>query len=175
VLTKTDKPVGKRLRRFLVDEVLPQLARGAVVRAAMRDAHMVSPDAVRWFRELRLARRVSLDDRRFQADALRRCITVLRVMGHLDDAAYVQWEVRVAELALGRRLEIVRNGPLGGSALGTTWTVSSLADELGVSVDQVVQAATQLGLAADGELGRTEAMAIEASLRSQGLVAHAAA
>ena len=27
VLAKTDQPIGRRLRRFLVDEVLPQIAR----------------------------------------------------------------------------------------------------------------------------------------------------
>ncbi len=179
VLTKTAKPIGRELRRFLVDEVLPQLVRlhapvdvdePAVPRLLML------PEARAWLRELRLARRVDLDDRRFRSGALHGCVRLLHAVGHLDDEDFIEWEIRVAEIALGRTLNALRAvpptepSPVEGAMPGT---IDDLAALLGVTVERIRRAAAQLGLewpTKDGPVDVASAVAIEALLITQGFV-----
>ena len=86
VLTKTSKPAGRRLRRFLVDHVLPRL-----VRTGTFDGDLDEEDAepTSWrvaspristgrLREERLARRVDLDDRKLKVRTLLHAADTLR-------------------------------------------------------------------------------------------------
>ncbi len=106
-LLKTNKPEGGRLRRFLVEQVLPQLVRDgrylperAVVEGVLRDPGQE--------RELRLQRRLELEDRKFQAGVLKRTINTLRQLGTIDETLYAAYEVSIAEIALGRELSALK-------------------------------------------------------------------
>ena len=145
VLTRTNKPIGKRLRRFLVDEVMPCLARlDHAALGARTLALVVTPVPDRMLlRELRLACRVDLDDRRFRHGALRQVLAVLRALGRLDDDALARWETYAAEIALARPLQDLLGVP-------PRWcSPTEIAARLGVSPQRVGRAVTQLGLRAD--------------------------
>ena len=135
VLAKTDLPVGKRLRRFLVDEVLPQIARtGRYPPEAAAPAPTAEASVLMLFpalaptpspaqrREARLslqartrARWVDLCDRRLRAGALHRLVDALG--DQLDAGARTAIEVVAAEIATGLDLaEIVLPDP-GADAL----------------------------------------------------------
>lgn len=139
VLTRTNKPIGKFLRRFLVDEVLPVLAR----RGHQVDL-MVTP-VLDWrlLREVRLALRVDLDDRRFRYSSLRQLLGILRTLGRLDDDALARWEAHAAEIALARPLQDLLGVP-------PRWcSPTEIAARLGVSPQRVGRAITELGLRAE--------------------------
>ena len=157
-LTKTTKPIGRRLRRFLVEEVLPRLVRGAPIPGSQPEPNfdmvLRGVAAVRWFRELRLARRVDLDDRKFRAGALQHCVQLLYGAGRLDDDGLLIWETRVAEIALGKLLPGLHL--ISTSAPPPTATLSTLpeliiASLLGVSGERVRRAVAELGLALPGD------------------------
>lgn len=122
VLAKTNLPIGKRLRRFLADEVLPQLARTGryapeeaprqpTPEAALR-VLLVLPDlkprtpSLSARREARLAlqartraRWVDVCDRRLQVNTLHRLVDQLGEQ--LDDATRAALEIIAAEVATG--------------------------------------------------------------------------
>ncbi len=113
-LTLTSRPVGRRLRRFLADEVLPKLARGqepAAPRSSALGRMLAHPATLAWAREARLSRRVDLDDRRFRASSLRDCVRLLHAMGRLDDDGRAEWEVRAVEVAFGVPMFGLRGEP----------------------------------------------------------------
>jgi prophage antirepressor-like protein len=122
VLAKTDLPIGKRLRRFLVDHVLPQIARTG--RYAPETAGRASEEEVQRVlllfpemkprvprslpdrREVRMAQQartraawVSLCDRRLRVFALHRMVDA--VGDHLDAEVKAALEVLAAEIATG--------------------------------------------------------------------------
>lgn len=68
VCLKTDKPEGRRLRRFLVDEVLPQLARTGRYEPERktREPRRETADE----REARLRRKLELEERKLKREAL---------------------------------------------------------------------------------------------------------
>lgn len=181
VLTKTAKPIGRELRRFLVDEVLPRLVRlhapaeAEPVPSAVPGL-LLLPEARAWLRELRLARRVDLDDRRFRSAALHGCVRLLHAVGHLDDEDFIEWEIRVAEIALGQPLNALRAVPPDAPSpveCAMPGSIHDLAEVLGVSVERIRRAAAQLGLewpTKDGPIDVASAVAIEALLITQGFV-----
>lgn len=129
VLLKTRSPIGVRLRRFLADEVLPQLARRGAYTPTLDPEDAlgdVDPrDERTWSvppgptvivtatrmslderREDRLALQartraayVDLCDRRFRVSALHHIVATLRDV--LDDGAVIALEVEAGELATG--------------------------------------------------------------------------
>ncbi len=157
VLTKTSKPVGRRLRRFLVDEVLPKLVRGEEPKPTPTVSvglTLHGGEALRWVREIRLAHRVDLDDRSYRAGALHQCVRLLHGAGRLDDDEAAEWEVRIAELALGHALEELRQigsdlTPPPPDAGGIAADV--ISELLGVSPSRIRRAALQLGLTLPGD------------------------
>ncbi len=106
-VTKTDKPVGIRLRRFIVDEVLPRLARGEPVGAPSPTAAPAVPAPrlrpileLAELREIRMWRRVDLDDRRFRAASLTRIAKLLLDLGRIDQAQWLRIEMAASTIAL---------------------------------------------------------------------------
>ena len=131
VLAKTEQPVGRRLRRFLVDEVLPQIARTGAY-AADDDGDDVDLDedpadapeaptqlllflvpprtgpSLAWRREGRMARQVEvrdrwidLCDRRLKVATLHRAIDVLRGDGLISIADVGALEMEAVRIATG--------------------------------------------------------------------------
>lgn len=128
VLAKTNLPIGKRLRRFLVDEVLPQLVRTGryAPEAGQRRAPQEEVDRILLLfpdfqprtpsltarREARLglqartrARWVDVCDRRLKVGALHRLVDQLG--DRLDDDTRSAIEIIAAEIATGLDLTAV--------------------------------------------------------------------
>jgi hypothetical protein len=148
VLTKTSKPIGRRLRRFLVDEVLPRLVRGEEPPAPAETGIGLLINAGNLLaasREARLTRRVDLDDRRYRAGALSLCVHLLHAAGRLDDAQILDWEVRVAEVALGQPLPELRALPPQPPGEDDSLPAVIIGRVLGVSPERVRRAVVALG------------------------------
>ena len=137
-LVKTPMPAGRRLRRFLVTEVLPKLVRGQGL--------LASDLAVR--REERLADRQdaqlakwAFEERLQKATALRDAIEARRAAGELDRGEHAAWLAYIAELVNGADLPSVR-GPIPAG-----WsTPTQIGFRLGVTAHRVGRAITRLGL-----------------------------
>ena len=164
VLTKTNKPIGVRLRRFLVDEVLPQLVRtgaysprGAtvveetVVVLALAAPAPEPPTALALRREERLTRQASTREkwvdycaRKLQVDTLHRTVDALAADGVVDRDVAASLEVTAAEIALGRDLSAIK------PAVSESWTSpSELAAKWGVPVQRIGKVITALGIRGD--------------------------
>jgi hypothetical protein len=110
VLLKTSKEIGRRLRRFLVDEILPRLRRGESIPApgTAPDPKPVVETAKRpmigltELRELRLWRQADLADRRFRSASVSSIGRWLHSLGRIDTDALVRFEVAAAQIALSR-------------------------------------------------------------------------
>lgn len=148
-LAKTSKPAGKRLRRFLVDEVLPQLAStGQYLPESEEEPEPgVAPeleaedqviDLGAWpehepylsterLREERLALRVDLDDRKLKVATLLRAADTLRELGSLGDMGFAMAQVSAVEIALGEMPWFMVPRPLLALVLGQGLAASSAA------------------------------------------------
>ena len=143
-LAKTNKAAGKRLRRFLVDEVLPQLVRDGkyLPGRVVEDARVVEPVADhRLERERRLARKLELDDRKFRASSLRKTIGALRELGLIEAPLVATYEVAASEIALQQNLSVLKPPTEDDWASPT-----AIGQRLGVSAQKVGLAITRLGL-----------------------------
>jgi prophage antirepressor-like protein len=145
-LAKTNKPVGKRLRRFLVEEVLPQIARdGSYVPERQvkdgqlhnRDGSAVDPKLAR---ELRLARRLELEERKFQTKELKELVKNLRAIGKYSEDLLVTYDVAATETATGKDLAELKPATEHWSS------PSEIARQLGVTAHRVGLTITKLGL-----------------------------
>lgn len=96
VLIKTHKDIGKRLRRFLVDEVFPRL-RGGELAAEPKPEPMLD---LRQLREVRLWRQADLADRKFRSAAVSSAGRWLHAMGRIDVDALVRFEAVATQIAL---------------------------------------------------------------------------
>ncbi len=141
---KTHMPLGRALRRFLVDEVLPQLVRtGAYKPAGAPEPAAVATLDTATLREARLAARVDLDDRKFRCAELRRTADILRVTRRIDGDTWARCTVAACEIALGHALP-------GLYAALDRWTdAAALAVKLDVPLAKVLTAASQLQLLDD--------------------------
>ena len=143
-LTKTSKPVGKRLRRFMVDELLPQIVRDGCYspERAVRDGELVPKETeARLQREHRLARKLDLEDRKFRAGSLRRTVGTLHALGYVDDGVFASYEVVASEIALERDLSVLKP-PTDDDWLSPT----QIGALLGLSAQKVGRLITRLGL-----------------------------
>ena len=143
-LTKTSKPVGKRLRRFMVDEVLPQVVRDGAYSPdrAVRDGELVSKETeARLQRESRLARKLDLEDRKFRAGSLRRTVSTLHALGYVEDDVLASYEVVASEIALERDLSTLKP-PTEDDWLSPT----QIGARLSLSPQKVGRVITRLGL-----------------------------
>ncbi len=159
VLTRTDKPIGKRLRRFLADEVLPQLARtGAyspdappkdtpdlvVVSLPLREVPLSRQREARLARQAETRERwVDLCDRRLKVATLHRAIDRCKDEGELPDDVAAALEVTAAEIALGADLSGLKPATerwVSPTEIGKRW---------GVSANKVGRIITEAGIRGD--------------------------
>jgi prophage antirepressor-like protein len=155
VLVKTRRAVGKRLRRFLVEDVLPQIGRtGAyspdrqVVGGVVVSLELARPvEGLASRRESRLTRQaatrerwVDLCDRKHKVGALHRVIDRATV---LPDDVVAALEISAAEIALGADLGALKPET-------ERWvTPSQIARRWGLSPQKVGRVISGLGLRGD--------------------------
>lgn len=143
-LVKTRKAQGIRLRRFLVDKVLPQLVRTGTYSGE-------DEPQLPQLREQRLqqkadleARRVAVLERNADANALRGAVRALHNLGQIDGATLAAYEVQAAEMVTGRDLSHLK--PVGP----TTWlTPTEIGSKLGLTAYRVGRLITELQLRGD--------------------------
>ena len=148
VLAKTNKPAGKRLRRFLVEEVLPQIARdGAYLpeREITPDGRLSVKDELQM--RLRLA---EMQDRQFKSDAMLRLVDILKSDPQYTAATVRNYEIRAAELAAGDDLSAIKPR-LNGKHLSPT----AMGERLGITPQAVGIMITKLGIRHDERYSET--------------------
>lgn len=151
---KTRKLVGIRLRRFLAEQVLPQIARTGRFAPAPEPATnivilqtTVTVPVVD--REGRLAEQLALRERIFQANTLRDTVRVLHALNKVDDTVRAAYEVTAAEIAVGHELPELR------PVVEDTWyTPTQIARLAGVTPQAVGLAITRLGIRGSAGLSR---------------------
>ncbi len=144
VLLKTRHPSGRRLRRFLVAEVLPKLARTGRYEP---EVPAVVPDLAQR-REARLLRQaeareqwVQLSDRKLQVTALHR--TADRFRDTLPRDVQLTLELAAAEIATGRNLSALKPET-------ERWvSPTEIAQKWGVSVQKVGRVISALNVRED--------------------------
>ena len=115
-LNLTFKPAGLRLRRFLMDEVLPRMTGKSRPWPSQTPTHVFfAPHRGRALdrkalREQRLLAQYELSRREFQSEALRRTVQTLAHLGRISDDQAQTYEVLAAEIALGLELPGLRIG-----------------------------------------------------------------
>ena len=163
VLTKTDMPIGRRLRRFLVDEVLPQLVRTGgyapeptVVECGVVVAlHTPPASSLAERREARLAhqagvrdRWVDYCDRKLKVATLHRTIDRYQGTVELPGEVAAALEITAAEIALGADLSAIKPDT-------ERWvSPTEIAKRWGVSVQKVGRVISSLGLRGDERFSR---------------------
>lgn len=143
---KTRKPLGKKLRRFLADEVLPQLTRTGSY--APRKESPADREQRLMERERRLLateerKMAELRQRKveFERHALTALADKLEALGQASPENLAALHARAAEVATGQDLAVIK--PL---ANGDWVTPTELAAKLGVSVQRVGRIITILEL-----------------------------
>jgi hypothetical protein len=149
VFSRTSKPVGRRLHRFLVEQLGPLVAEpqdtdprndapydtepqvtapfpaGAPTGVVLLGVHAAlgigEPSLAR---ERRLTAKLELEDRKFRSGCLRRTLDMLHALGVIEDSPRASFEILACELAMGRRLPTLRR------AAGVT-AVDRIARQLG--------------------------------------------
>jgi prophage antirepressor-like protein len=157
VLQRTSRPAGVRLRRFLAEQVLPQVVRdgryaperavvgGQLVVVTGAPAPRPSPAVLR---ELRLAQQaitralwVDLCDRRFRSNAILRMVD--NIGDRIDDDQRASLELTAAEIATG----LDRGQLQPDTDADLDWqSPTSIAQALGVTVQRLGRLITRLGL-----------------------------
>jgi prophage antirepressor-like protein len=136
-LAKTNKPVGKRLRRFLAEEVLPQIARDGsyIPSRSVEDGKLESDRrlAMAEAREKRL-------NAQLKSKALKDLVKTLRATGKYDADVLATYEVAAAEYATGENLAALK------PATEHWASPSEIAGKLGVTAQRVGRTITKLGL-----------------------------
>lgn len=133
-LVKTQMPVGVRLRRFLVDEVLPKLVRNESIDGEDDESLLEHIVSIRGLK-------ADTEDRKFRYRALLQAAGELLQLGRIDEDTWSQCIVRACEIALGQPLALLRGTP------GRDWvTIAALAEQLGVDGERIVSAARAMGL-----------------------------
>lgn len=162
VVTKTDKEVGVRFRRFLVDEVLPQLARTGTY---SRDGEYVPPRVtkkadpqvippliqVRLAREARLLAKLDLERKKFDVAERKQRATRLeqfieKMALRISEAAAINLYVSASEDALGMDLSMFKPDESELEEKGLWFSPTDIARQLGVTVQWVGRAITKLEL-----------------------------
>ena len=115
-LNLTFKPAGLRLRRFLMDEVLPRMTGKSRPWPTQTPRNVVfAPHRGRALdrkalREQRLLAQYELSRRVFQSESLRRTVQTLAHLGRISDDQAQTYEVLATEIALGTELPGLRIG-----------------------------------------------------------------
>lgn len=101
ILAKSCKHSGKRLRRFIVEEVLPSWRPEEpepTTTPSLQPGDSTDPEVLR---ECRLRDRLDYEDRRFRSASLSRANRVLRDLGRIDDRTFAFTELMATQIALG--------------------------------------------------------------------------
>ena len=139
---KTNKPAGITLRRWLASEVLPALRQTGTYTAP------IAEPTLELERERRLARKLELEDRKWQASALSSLLDTLEG-GDIDPLVIRSYRVSVAEIATGKQL-----GALKPAAPEGVWmSPTEIASKLGSTAAMVGIVVSALGLR-DGKHSR---------------------
>jgi len=143
-LAKTNKPVGRRLRRFIADEVLPQISRdGAYLpERSVEDGQLVESEAAVATRRLILAEaREARLDRQLKSKALRSLVKTLKRSGHVSNDIIVSYEICAAEEATGQHFPALK------PKTEDPWqSPSDIASRLGISSQRVGRTISELNL-----------------------------
>ena len=116
VLSKSGKPAGQRLRRLLLDDVLPRMyAKHKTWPRQTPTSTLFVPHKGRALdrkalREQRLMAQYELSRRVFQSEALRHTVQTLAHLGRISDDQAQSYEVLATEIALGTELPGLRIG-----------------------------------------------------------------
>jgi len=150
VLQKTTMPAGVRLRRFLANEVLPQLARTGKYDPEAPEALPAPQQPTKTPAELRLAwAREDRLRRQLEHRALRQLVTSLKAREDVPGELVATYEVKATEAALGRELPELLPAVLPG------WqSPTQIAEALGVTPNRVGRVITALGLRGKAGLSR---------------------
>ena len=134
VLLKTSMPAGRRLRRFLVTEVLPRLVRGQPVLGRTREQRLAE-------RQVAQLAKWAFEQRVVKAEALRDAVEARHAAGELDLLERAEWLTFLAELVNGEDLPRLRG------AIPRDWsTPTQIGFRLGITAHRVGRIITRLGL-----------------------------
>jgi prophage antirepressor-like protein len=105
-LAKTNKPIGRRLRRFLADEILPQLVRDEqyspgreVVNNELVPRNKVVTDkSAALLREQRLTAWQRFQMQKAKSESVKEMLATLKSMNRITDDAYAAYTVIAAEM-----------------------------------------------------------------------------
>ena len=143
-LLKTKKDAGKRLRRFLASEVLPQIVKKGSYVPIKAQPHSILDAKTQALiaRENRLAKKLEVDTRRFESKALEGLVKRLRESGTVSKEVCDACDVKAAEIATGRDLSMLRP-----EDLEPDWvSPSEIAKRAGVSTQRIGRIITKLGV-----------------------------
>jgi prophage antirepressor-like protein len=131
-LTKTDKEAGVKLRRFLVDEVLPQIVRTG-------SFNPLQPLDPKFLLE---ERKLAFEEKKLKTRALERLEKALRATGNYSADVLATLAVAHAEEALGRSLHMFKP-----AVAETPWaTAEILAERYGVTTQRIGLVRKAIGL-----------------------------
>ena len=144
-LVKTNKPAGRKLRRFLAEKVLPQLVRTGRYEPVEQEPTVVDVREQRLQLQAQVqARRVTVLECTAKADALREAVRALHKLGMIDACTLAAYEVQAAEIITGRDLSQLK--PVGPGA----WlTPTQIGRKLGLKPYTVGRMITELQLRGD--------------------------
>ncbi len=147
VCMKSNKPIGKKLRRWLADEVLPQIARTGGFDAS-KDSGIDTRTMISLEKEKRLRAKLDLKkeelmfkEHQHRSGAIMNLIESLWGNNQISDKTYQSFSVMAAEIATGQDL-----APLKPVDLETWLTPTSIAKRMGCKPAMVGRIITSLSL-----------------------------
>jgi prophage antirepressor-like protein len=147
-LVKTNKPAGKKLRKFITREVLPQIARdGAYLpEREIKENQLAVKDELAFKKRM-----LDLEERKFKTDAYKSLAGVIRGRPEFgEDIAYM-YDVCAAEVATGQSLSGLK--PVAPQK----WEMASeIGKRHGTSAIEIGKLAGKLGLKGPGQYSRSE-------------------
>lgn len=149
-LTKTNKPIGRRLRRFLVDEVIPQLVRDGqyspereIVDNRISTKRYID-NSKTILREERLAAWQGYQMQKEKSQAIEKMLDKLRSLNCINDDTYAAYLVIAAEMHTDRDFSALK------PKIEDDWlTPTQIAEQAGVSTQRVGMTITALNLRGD--------------------------
>ena len=139
---RTAKPIGVKLRRFLADQVLPQLVRDGRYLPEREAADI--PPAIDDLKARKLAvaeAREARLEREMKRRALKQLTTAMRASGTYDSDVVMTYEICTAEAATGQLFPQLK------PAMDPEWqSPTQIGQRLGVSAQRIGIAISALGL-----------------------------
>ncbi len=140
VCLKTNKPIGVKLRRFLVDEVMPQLVRDGqyLTNREVIDGKLVEKELEK---ERRLMAEFEQRTRETNARAIQEMIDTLRGMGRISDELYALYSVVAAEMLTEGSYATLK------PVTEDNWlSPTEIGEQVGVTPQKVGRIVTALGI-----------------------------